>query len=237
MKRIWFRCVYCCERHQLDLKHYKEKQSMRLGEPHELCFSYLCDACGEWFPVHTGYCHKNCKQKPCFIQVKDEVMRGPNGTSVTYYKDLLGFIYNESNISKYLRTVTQWQKYGRVRAHGNMHRALRILVEQGRARYNELRHTEWTNIELQKLLILGLAERVPKDCDLCHLRIQCIASNWKCLLRKQYLYAPTSLGRKALKILNQTPTFIPPGSKRMPDVEVEIELSEFWIEYSRSHHW
>lgn len=235
MKKIWFKCPYCCERYEMWLKFFKAKDNVREQVRH-YCFSYLCKSCDEWFPVSAN-CYK-CRHDPCYIRVKTrEEVRRSDGAVFEFFSDLLANPFNENNIRKYLRTIERLKDHAFIKAYGNMHRALQIMVRQGRARFTEIQNTEWTNIELQKLLILGLAERVPKDCELCQLRIQCLGSNWKCLLVKPYVYAATELGRQALKVLDQVPSFIPKGCKQMPRVRVDVKPSEEWIEYSKSHIW
>lgn len=235
MKKIRFKCPFCCEWHEMWLKYFKANGCV-VDQVGRFCFSHICKACGEWFPVST-ICHK-CPHYPCCIRVKQrEEIRTSDGAVFEFFEDIKAYICNENNICRYIRTVERLKDHAFIKAYGNMHRALQVMVRQGRAQFTEIQKTEWTNIELQKLLILGLAERVPKDCDLCHRRIECLSSNWKCLLVRPYLYAPTELGRQALKVLDQVPSFIPPGCKQMPRVRVEVEPSDEWIEYSKSHIW
>lgn len=228
MKHVWWKCPVCSHKVEAQFKFLKSKEEALT------CFFYLCEGCGEWYLAQglgMANCIPNCPQHPCWLG--DQTVRA----WMPHCDSMATFITQERAVNRYIRTNLRRGNWTWIKPYGNMHRALQILERQGQARYNEIRKTQWTNFELQNLLILGLAEKVQRDCNYCYLRIECILQKRKCLLVKDYLYGITSLGRKALKQLDETPAVIPLGLKRVPNIKIETAMSQEWMDYFEDRTW
>lgn len=218
MMRVWWKCPICCHKVKAIFPNATNKD-------HDTCFRYQCEECHEWYVVQnngTVNCSNQCIHYPCW-----ECNKRLN--PVQYDSDgLVSYVSYERAVNRYIRNNLKRGNWARISIKGNMHRALKILkANGGRARYNDLRRTSWTNCELQNLLIIGLVERVPKDCHKCVYRLQCLEHN-KCLLRKDYLYGITDLGVKALTELEQATG---------KSIKVETNLSQEWMNYFEDRTW
>lgn len=115
-----------------------------------------------------------------------------------------------------------------LKGNGTMLDSLRILYDLGGCTIvKDLRHSLYHMREIQKLLVLGLIEQVPKDCGICSNRAKCLARKRRCAAR--HLYALTMKGAKAVHDLQNVT-----GSSFY---QIDIQINPYWFEYFKKVIW
>jgi hypothetical protein len=137
-----------------------------------------------------------------------------------------------SVLSSWLKNVKDAKTFD-IKGDGQMLDSLRMLYQfGGYGRFTDIQHNQYHAREIQKCLILGLIQRVKKDCRLCPGRkgnkVPCLGTRKRCSGR--YLYALTALGFKAVEDLIQ---YI--GQKGY--YKIEIEVSPYWWNYFCHKIW
>ena len=137
--------------------------------------------------------------------------------------------------------LTVWMRniegkdYFEIKINGAMHDSLKTLKQLGGTTIvKNLRHSEYHMREIQKLLILGLIEQVPKDCGICSGRdssgskVICLGARRKCAAR--HLYSITMLGLKAVEDLQKQQKF---ASWPLPrfSYPIRVQINPHWFQY------
>jgi len=137
-------------------------------------------------------------------------------------------------LTKWMKNV-DGRKTFKIKVNGQMYDSLRVLHWLGGVTIaKNLRHSERHMREIQKLLVLGLIEQVPKDCEICSGRdhggrVSCLGNPRKCAAR--HLYSITMCGLKALRILDGL------SEEDYFSYEIDVEIAPAWFKYFQTTVW
>ena len=130
-------------------------------------------------------------------------------------------------LTTWLRNVAG-QKTFKIKGNGAMLDSLRILQNLGGTTIvKNIRHSKYHMREIQKLLILGLIEQVPKICSSCSSRAQCLGKRKRCAAR--HLYSITICGLKVVHDLQ--------GINDSFFHEVDVNINLQWFKYFETTIW